>query len=61
LEKIKIAEQSLLREVKSKQAKLTDALNTGDKPTDAQNQTILKVAKNIADSYKGTPKKAAKE
>jgi F-type H+-transporting ATPase subunit alpha len=61
LEKIKIAEQSLLREVKSKQAKLAEALNTGDKPTDAQNQTILKIAKTIASSYKETPAKKAKE
>jgi F-type H+-transporting ATPase subunit alpha len=58
LEKVKIAEQSLLREVKSKQTKLTEALNTGDKPTDAQNQTILKIAKTIAASYKETSKKA---
>jgi F-type H+-transporting ATPase subunit alpha len=61
LEKVKTAEESLLRELKSKQAKLVDAINTGDKPTDAQNQTILKIAKTIADSYKESPKKAAKE
>jgi F-type H+-transporting ATPase subunit alpha len=61
LEKVKIAEESLLRELKSKQAKLIDAVNTGDKPTDAQNQTILKIAKTIADSYKETPKKAKAE
>lgn len=61
LEKIKTAEQALLRELKSKQAKLVAAINTGDKPTDAQNQTILKIAKSVADTYKETPKKAAKE
>jgi F-type H+-transporting ATPase subunit alpha len=61
LEKIKTAEESLLRELKSKHAKLIDAVNTGDKPTDAQNQTILKTAKSVADSYKQAPKKAAKE
>ena len=61
LEKIKIAEQSLLREIKSKQTKLIEALNTGDKPTDAQNQTVLKIAKTIAGSYKEAPKKAKTE
>jgi len=62
LEKIEAAEMSLHRELKSKQAKLIDALNTGDKPTDAQNETILKIAKAVASSYKATPvKKAEKE
>ncbi len=60
LEKIKPAEEALHRELKSKHVKLTEALNTGDKPTDAQNDTVLKVAKAIADSYK-TAKKAGKE
>lgn len=61
VEKIKVAQDSLLRELKSKQSKLTDAINTGDKPTDAQNETVLKVAKKIAESYKEIPKKADKE
>jgi len=61
IEKIKLAQESLLRELKSKQAKLTEAINTGDKPTDVQNETLLKVAKQIASSYKEAPKKAAKE
>lgn len=62
LEKIEAAELSLHRELKSKQAKLIEALNTGDKPTDAQNETILKIAKTVASSYKATPaKKAEKE
>jgi F-type H+-transporting ATPase subunit alpha len=61
LEKVKIAEQSLIRELKSKQVKLVEAINTGDKPTDAQNATILKIAKSIADTYKETLKKATKE
>lgn len=51
LEKIEAAKEALLRELKSKNAKLTEALNTGDKPTDAQNETVLKVAKTIAASY----------
>lgn len=61
VEKIKAAQESLLRELKSKQAKLTESLNTGDKPTDAQNEALLKIAKQIANSYKAAPKKAAKE
>jgi F-type H+/Na+-transporting ATPase subunit alpha len=55
LEKIKPAEEALHRELKSKQAKLVEALNTGDKPTDAQNETILKAAKAIAETYKAAP------
>jgi len=61
LEKIQPAEEALHRELKNKHAKLTEALNTGDKPTDAQNDTVLKVAKTIADTYKTTAKKADKE
>jgi F-type H+-transporting ATPase subunit alpha len=61
LEKIKPAEEALHRELEAKHAKLTEALNTGDKPTDAQNDTVLKVAKAIAGTYKTTPKKAVKE
>lgn len=51
IEKIKPAEDALLAELKSKHAKLTDAINTGDKPTDAQNAEVLKVAKAVAKSY----------
>ncbi|HXE09940.1 MAG TPA: F0F1 ATP synthase subunit alpha [Verrucomicrobiae bacterium] len=61
LEKIKPAEQALHRELKAKHAKLVEALNTGDKPTDAQVDTVLKVAKSVADGYREEPKKAAKE
>jgi F-type H+-transporting ATPase subunit alpha len=60
VEKIKAAEEALHRELKNKNAKLVEALNTGDKPTDAQNEALLKVAKSVAASYKET-KKATKE
>jgi F-type H+-transporting ATPase subunit alpha len=60
VEKIKAAEEALHRELKSKHAKLIDALNTGDKPSDDQNATVLKVAKEIAKSYHAV-KKATKE
>jgi len=51
LEKIEAARESLHRELKSKHAKLIEAINTGDKPTDAQNDEIMKVAVNIAKQY----------
>ena len=60
IEKIKLAEEALHRELKSKHAKLTEALNTGDKPKDEQKTTVLKIAKSIAESYKPAAKKAAK-
>jgi F-type H+-transporting ATPase subunit alpha len=60
LDKVKLAEEALHRELKSKHAKLVEAINTGDKPTDAQNAEILKVAKAIAESYKSAKKVEAK-
>jgi F-type H+-transporting ATPase subunit alpha len=51
LEKIDAAREALLRELKSKHAKLVDALNTGAKPTDDQNDQVLKVARDIAKQY----------
>ena len=59
LEKVEVAKQALLRELKSKQAKLVENLNTGDKPTDVQNEAVLKIAKTIAATYK-TEEKVAK-
>ena len=61
IEKIKPAEQALHRELKSKHDKLIKELNTGDKPTDAQNDTVLKAAKSVAESYKETKKTAKAE
>jgi F-type H+-transporting ATPase subunit alpha len=61
VDKIKAAESALHLELKTKQAKLIEAVNTGDKPTDAQNEIILKVAKAVASTYKTTEKKAPKE
>lgn len=60
VDKVKQAEAALHRELKSKHAKLVEALNTGDKPTDAQNEAILKIAKSVAATYKPA-KKASKE
>ena len=60
VEKIKTAEASLHRELKSKHAKVIEALNTGAKPTDAQNETVLKAAKSVAAAYQTKAKKADK-
>jgi F-type H+-transporting ATPase subunit alpha len=61
VDKIKLAQDALLRELKSKHTKVAEALNTGDKPTDIQNETVLKIAKTIAASYKpAAPKKVVK-
>ncbi len=51
VEKIKAAEGALLRELKSKHATLIEALNTGNKPADDQNEIVLKVARAVAQSY----------
>jgi F-type H+-transporting ATPase subunit alpha len=60
LDKIEMALSAELRELKTKHAKLVEALNTGDKPTDEQNATVVKVAKSIADTYKPAKEKVAK-
>jgi hypothetical protein len=46
----------LLRELKTKHAKLIETLNSGDKPTDTQNEQLLKVAKSVAETYKEAKK-----
>ncbi len=51
IDKVKLAEEAIHRELKAKHAKLIDELNTGDKPSDAQNETVLKVATSVAGSY----------
>ena len=61
VEKVKPAQDALLREFRTKHTKLTEALNTGSAPTDAQNEQILKVAKTILSTYKTSSKKAKSE
>lgn len=51
IDKVEAAKDALLRELKTKHAKVTEAVNTGDKPSDEQNETILKVSKAIAETY----------
>jgi F-type H+/Na+-transporting ATPase subunit alpha len=60
LEKIKPAEEALLSELKAKHKKLIDALNTGDKPTDEQNEQVVKVATAVAKSYESVEEKKPK-
>src|ERR1700722_5983265 len=47
LEKIRAAETALLQELKSKHAKLVETINKGDKPSDEDQATIIKVASSI--------------
>jgi F-type H+-transporting ATPase subunit alpha len=56
LNKIEAAKDALLRELKAKHAKLIEALNTGDKPTDSENDVVLKTAEQIAQTYADTLK-----
>lgn len=51
VEKVKIAEANLLRDLKRQHAKLTEQINTGDEPSDKDKQTILDLANNIAKAY----------
>ncbi len=51
LDKIKTAEDALFRELETKHAALTKAVNSGDKVSDDHQAAILKVAKSVAASY----------
>ncbi|HET8709485.1 MAG TPA: F0F1 ATP synthase subunit alpha [Candidatus Saccharimonadales bacterium] len=51
LEKVQAAKDAMLRELKSKHAKLTERLNTGDKPSDKDNEEVLNLANKVADQY----------
>ncbi|HEX8182216.1 MAG TPA: F0F1 ATP synthase subunit alpha [Candidatus Saccharimonadales bacterium] len=55
LEKLKTAEESLHRELKSKHAKVIDVVNSGDKVSDENQAIIVKVAKSVADAYSEKP------
>lgn len=51
LNKIKTAQVALLRELSLRHAKLVESINSGDKPSDDQNEALLKLAKEIAFGY----------
>jgi len=60
LAKLKTAEESLHRELKSKHSKITDAVNTGDKVSDEHQAAIVKVANTVAGSYVDETSKESK-
>lgn len=57
LDKVKTAEESLHRELKAKHASIIELLGSGSKPSNEQNETILKVAKSVCASYTPDTKK----
>ena len=56
IEKVKAAEESMLRELNTKHKKLTDEINTGDKPKDATREAVINVANQVAKTYALTKK-----
>jgi F-type H+-transporting ATPase subunit alpha len=52
VDKIKIAEAALFREFKNKHKKLLEDIDKGLVPDDEGQQTIIKLAEQVADSYK---------
>lgn len=58
LDKIKLAEANLLRELKHEHPKDMDKINTGDEPDDKVREKIVKIAHKIAESYKSVEKEA---
>lgn len=57
LEKIAAAREALLRELKSKHAKLVETLNIGNKPSDKDNETLLGAAQAVTKTYQVTEAK----
>lgn len=51
LDKIKLAEANLLRELKSDHQKLMEQINTGEEPDDKAKQIIIDLANKVAQSY----------
>lgn len=54
--KIKNAEGALLRELKSKHAKLIEIIDAGNEPDEKDRETIVKLAQQVAESYKPVEK-----
>lgn len=61
LDKIKIAEANLLRELKNEQKKIVNDLNTGAEPDDKAKKVILDTARKVAVSYEPEETKETKE
>ncbi len=51
VDKIKPAQEALLRELRAKHAKAIEEINTGNEPNQAHKDSILNVAKNVSKSY----------
>ncbi len=58
VEKIRLAQEAILRELKSKHAKLVSSIDSGNKVADSSNEELIKVAKTIATSYRVKVKKS---
>jgi F0F1-type ATP synthase alpha subunit len=58
LDKVALATENLLNELRKKHAKLVATVNTGDKVSDQDNEVILKVAKSIASTYSSKSKES---
>lgn len=58
LDKVKVVEANLLRELKQNDAALTKELDSGNEPSDKVKEKIEKLANKIADSYKPAEQKA---
>jgi F-type H+-transporting ATPase subunit alpha len=52
VEKVKLAQEALLNRLHKDNRKLMDKLNDGDKPNDEMAKTIVKVANEVAKTYK---------
>ncbi len=59
--KIKEAQAALLHELHSQHRKDMDTLNKGDKPDDKLKDTILKIAKDVAEGYEDDSKAGVKK
>jgi F-type H+-transporting ATPase subunit alpha len=54
VDKIKLAEESLFRELKQKHAKLIENINTGDEPSASDREAVIKLANTLAATYTTT-------
>jgi F-type H+/Na+-transporting ATPase subunit alpha len=59
LDKVKLAEANLLRELKHDHGKTVEKINSGDEPDDNTKKLIVDLAKKIAHSYKPEEPKSA--
>jgi F-type H+-transporting ATPase subunit alpha len=51
VDKLKTVEANLLRDLKAKQPKLIEQINTGDEPSDKDKEKIIELANQIAKAY----------